>query len=379
MRRWLLITCGVSALVAGCSNASSGGITIPEPEPPATPPRSAPASRPAGGSFTLLATGDVLIHPPLTEQAIKDGDGSRDFTDMFAGVRSAVESADLAVCHLEVPLADARGPFLGYPTFSAPPEVAAGLSATGYDTCSTASNHTFDQGAEGAANTLDLLDGAGIGHTGSARTLKEANTPLVSDVGGVKVGQVSYTFGFNLGVEPPERWMGNVLSVDKVLADARAARKAGAQVVIASLHWGDENVSTPSAFQRKTAKRLLSDAAIDLIVGHHAHTVQPFEKINGKWVAYGLGNQLARHEDPRGATEEGVMARFRFSRSDDGWTVDQAEYLPTLIDLGPPIRVRNLTTDTSVDPKRRADALVRTDRVILSLGAAEEGLTRPGG
>jgi poly-gamma-glutamate synthesis protein (capsule biosynthesis protein) len=58
--------------------------------------------------------------------------------------------------------------------------------------------------------------------------------------------------------------------------------------------------------------------------------------------------------------------------------VQQAEYIPTLVDLGPPIRLRNLTTDTSVPQKRRAEALVRTDRVVLSLGAAENGLTRPG-
>jgi poly-gamma-glutamate synthesis protein (capsule biosynthesis protein) len=379
VRRWLLVVCGVSALVAGCSDASGdgGGFTIPEPQTPSTA-RSAPVARPPTGSFTVLATGDVLIHPALTEQATKDGDGARDFSDIFAGVRSTVEAADLAICHLEVPLADAGGPFEGYPTFSAPPEVAAALASTGYDTCSTASNHTFDQGFEGAQTTLNLLDSAGIGHTGSARSEKEAATPLVREVRGVKVGQVSFTFGFNVGTEPSQPWMGNVLDVKRVLNAARAARKAGAQVVIASLHWGNEDQSVPTPFQRQTAARLLADPAIDLIVGHHAHVVQPLEKINGKWVAYGLGNQIARHEQPLGTTEEGVMARFRFSRGPNGWTVDQAEYVPTLVDLGPPIRLRNLTTDTSVDPKRRAEALVRTDRVVLSLGAAEDGLTRPG-
>ncbi|HEV7650797.1 MAG TPA: CapA family protein [Actinophytocola sp.] len=368
----------MSALVAGCSEPSSSGITIPQPQSPPSNPQSAPVARPQGGAFTVLATGDVLVHPALTEQATKDGDGSRDFTEMFAGVRSAVNAADFAICHLEVPLATKAGPFEGYPTFSAPPEVATALAKTGYDSCSTASNHTFDQGVQGANTTLDELDKAKIAHTGSARTEKEANTPLVRDVGGVKVAQVAFTFGFNVGTEPPQPWMGNVLTVDKVLAAARAARKAGAQIVIASLHWGNEDQSAPTPFQRQTARKLLADPAIDLIVGHHAHVVQPFEKVNGKWVAYGLGNQLARHEEPRGTTEEGVMARFRFSRGPNGWAVDQAEYLPTLVDLGPPIRLRNLTTDTSVDPKRRAEALVRTDRVVLSLGAAENGLTRPG-
>lgn len=365
-------------MAAGCSQPSSSGITIPEPQSPETNSGEPTSSAAADGSVTVLATGDVLIHPALTEQAVKDGAGSRDFGDMFAGVRTAVEEADLATCHLEVPLADTDGPFEGFPTFSAPPEVATALAGIGYDTCTTASNHTFDQGVEGARTTLDVLDEAGIGHTGSARTKKESATPLVTDVNGVQIGQVSYTFGYNVGTEPPEAWMSNVIDVERILAAARAAREAGADVVIASLHWGNEDQSAPTPFQRRIARNVLADPAVDLIVGHHAHVVQPFEKINGKWVAYGLGNQIARHEQPRGTTEEGVMARFRFAKSPDGWTVQQAEYIPTLVDLGPPIRLRNLATDASVEAKRRAEALVRTDGIVLSLGAAENGLTRPG-
>jgi len=96
--------------------------------------------------------------------------------------------------------------------------------------------------------------------------------------------------------------------------------------------------------------------------------VQPFEQIGGKWVAYGLGNLLARHAVPRGTTEEGVLARFRFSRNDQGrWRVDRVDYVPTLIDLGPPIRLLDLTTTRDSD--RRAQALQRIDHVVLSRGA----------
>ncbi|HWM04606.1 MAG TPA: CapA family protein [Actinophytocola sp.] len=378
VRRSLVALCGVSVLVTGCAGASEIG-GVPEPVPLRPQPGGSIPTGPDDDSFTVLATGDVLIHPPLTDQAIADGDGGRDFADLFEGVRPAVESADLSICHLEVPLAGSGGPFEGYPTFSAPPEVATALAETGYDTCTTASNHTFDQGPEGVKTTLDLLDAAGIGHTGSARTEQESEEPLVREVAGVRVGQVSFTFGFNRATEVPEPWMSNEIDVAAILEAARAAREAGAEVVIASLHWGNENQSAPTAFQRDVAEQLLEDPAVDLIVGHHAHVVQPFEKINGKWVAYGLGNQVARHETPRGTTEEGVMARFRFVKDKDGWTVDQAEYLPTLVDLGPPIRLRDLTVDTEVAAGRRTQALNRTDAAVTALGAAEEGLTRPGG
>ncbi|MGQ0839336.1 CapA family protein [Actinokineospora sp.] len=347
---------------------------------PAGPPPSTAASPPPATGFTLVAGGDVLIHPELTDQAEWDGDGKRDFAPLFAGVKPVLDQADLALCHLEVPIAEAGGRFQGYPKFNAPPELAPGLATSGFDVCSTASNHTMDQGPAGVKATLDALDKAEIGHTGSARSAAEAAKPLIRTANGVKVGLVSYTFGFNKGTTRPAQspWMANLLDPKAVLAEARAARAAGAEVVVASLHWGVEGQHEPSADQRKIAKQILADPAVDVIIGHHAHVVQPFERIDGKWVTYGLGNQVAKHDEPKGVTEEGVLARFRFVKTGQTWAVDKAEYLPTLVDLGPPIRLRNLTVGTELTPARRNQALARTDEIVLSRGGAAAGLTRPG-
>ena len=98
-----------------------------------------------------------------------------------------------------------------------------------------------------------------------------------------------------------------------MLADAARARKAGAQVVIASLHCCVEYQHDPTAAQVAAVHALLASPDIDLVIGHHAHVVQPFEKIDGKWVAYGLGNlvaQMARQGDPY----DEVAARFTFTR-----------------------------------------------------------------
>jgi poly-gamma-glutamate synthesis protein (capsule biosynthesis protein) len=363
--RRLIATLAVVPVVAACTTGT---------ERPSLP-GSSPAIPAADPGFSVVATGDVLIHPELTEQATADGGGQRDYRPMLAGVQDVISRADLAICHLETPLAPANGPFKGYPEFSAPPEITTALAGTGYDDCSTASNHTLDMGTDGVDRTLDDLDAAGIKHTGSARTKQEAQTPLVLEVHGVKVGHVSFTFGFN-GKKLPSGspWAANTLDADAVLAAARA-RAAGAQVVIASLHWGVEYQQTATADQRRIAQRLLGDPAIDLIIGHHAHVVQPFEKIGGKWVAYGLGNSIARHSEPRGTTEEGVIGRFHFVPSGSGWSVERAEYVPTVIDLGPPIRLRTASSP-ALDPSRSAKALRDTDEVVLSRGAGEAGLTR---
>ncbi|GLZ41516.1 CapA family protein [Actinokineospora sp. NBRC 105648] len=371
---------GAAVLAAGCT----GDPTVesrPVTTAPATttPPASTAAAPAPSEGFTLIAGGDVLIHPALTTQAEADGGGTRDYAPLLAGIKPAIESADVALCHLETPLADKAGPFRGYPRFSGPPEIATALATTGFDTCSTASNHTLDQGPTGVTNTLKALDAAKITHTGSARSAAEAAKPLIRDVKGTKVGFVSYTFGLNTGTSRPPGapWTANLLATTEVIAEAKAARAAGAEVVVASIHWGIEGKHEATTDQQRTAKALLTNPAIDLIIGHHAHVVQPIEKIGEKWVTYGLGNMIARHEEPKGDTEEGVLARFHFTKSPTGWTTDRAEYLPILTDLGPPLRLRDLTTDTTVNQARKTQALTRTDQTIQSRGATSAGLTRP--
>ncbi|MFB9726667.1 CapA family protein [Haloechinothrix salitolerans] len=365
------------AVTVACSPRATRGVPTAPTAPTSRTAMLQEQDRPR--SFSVVATGDILIHPPLTAQADRDegevGDGRRDFRDLFAGIRPVIQRADVALCHLEVPLAAPGGPFSGYPAFNAPPELADALVDTGYDACSTASNHTLDQGEEGVKRTLDAMDAAGLRHTGSARSAREAAKPLLMDVGGVTVGHVSYSYGFN-GIPLPagKSWLANQLSAEQVIAEAKRARSAGADVVIASLHWGEEYRHEPSAEQTTLARRLLGTTAIDLIVGHHAHVVQPMEHIKGKWVAYGLGNSVARHEEPRGVSEEGIAARFRFTRGAQGWRVDKAEYVPTLVDLGPPIRLRDLTAP-SAEPAPKS--LRRIDRIVRSRNGGQHELSRP--
>jgi poly-gamma-glutamate capsule biosynthesis protein CapA/YwtB (metallophosphatase superfamily) len=368
-RRRIVSVVGCLLVAAACAQpAAVPTASLENPEP--TPRESLPNWTPAKPTtFTLVASGDVLIHPALTEQAVADGNGRRDYRPILGGVKGVVQAADLAICHLEVPLGDADGPFAGYPAFNAPPEIATALADIGYDLCSTASNHTLDRGPTGVDSTLDALDAAGIRHTGSARSAEDARVPMIVDLYGVRVGHVSFTFGLNGGTSVASTpWLVNLLSLDGVLQAARAAKAAGADVVVVSLHWGEEHQSQPSAAQQATARQLLADPAVDLIIGHHAHAVQPFEQISGKWVAYGLGNHLARHAEPRGTTEEGVIARFRFGKNQAGqWVVDGADYVPTLMDLGSPIRLLDVTL--LPDGERKETTQRRIGEIIRSRGA----------
>src|SRR5262249_6148995 len=217
------------------------------------------------------------------------------FGPIFATVKPDVSAADLAVCHMETPLGEPGGPFSGYPSFNVPPQVTAAIKDTGFDTCSTASNHTLDAGEDGVYRTPDTLDAAGLHHAGSYRSAVAQQAPNIVDVRGVKVAQLSYTFGFNgLQWPPGKGWIANLIDPTAIIAEARRARAAGAQIVIVSMHWGTEYDFGANADQKRWALQLLAAPEIDLILGCHAHVVPPFEKINGTLAVYRMGNAAGR-------------------------------------------------------------------------------------
>jgi poly-gamma-glutamate capsule biosynthesis protein CapA/YwtB (metallophosphatase superfamily) len=198
-------------------------------------------------------------------------------------------------------------------------------------------------------------------------------------VHGIAVAQVAATFGTNgVPVPPGAGWAVDRLDgadVDGLLAAAARARRAGADVVVASVHCCVEYVSDETATQRAIARRLLASPDVDLVLGHHAHVVQPFERIGGKWVAYGLGNGLAEHARPAHAgTEDSVIARFTFTRGADGrFTATRAEALPTRIVLGPDA-VRVVPTGGATSGPDAA-ARDRVAEVVGRRGAVADGLT----
>src|SRR4051812_21778059 len=156
-----------------------------------------PAPSAAGRGFTLVASGDVLPHSSIIDRARSDAGGTGyDFRPMLAGIKPVVSRADLALCHMET-VYGANGDYTGYPTFKSPPEVARALATTGYDGCSTASNHSLDDGADGIRRTLDALDRAGVRHAGTARAEVEARTVTVLRVDRAQVAHLSYTYDTN--------------------------------------------------------------------------------------------------------------------------------------------------------------------------------------
>jgi len=247
--------------------------------------------------FTMAFSGDLLPHISVVNTARDFGTSTGwayDFGPVFDEVRPLLSEADLAICHLETTLSVTNTDLHGYPRFRAPGELADGIAGAGYDGCSISSNHALDFGFDGVTTTLNQLDRVGVRHAGTARSHPEATTPTIYDVDGVRVGHLSYSYGFNGALVPPEApWSANLIDPARILADAAVARQAGARLVVVSLHWGAEYRSAPTTDQRDLAQQLLASPDIDLLIGHHAHVVQPIQRIGDEFVVYGLGNFLS--------------------------------------------------------------------------------------
>ncbi len=277
--------------------------------------------------FTVAASGDFLIHSPVYARALELGGGRRyDFEPLLSAIKPYVERADLALCHVETPLVG--GSPASYPVFRTPPSLAKAIKAAGWDACSTASNHSLDAGTAGVRSTIAALDGAGVKHTGTARSSSERGRTPIIHVKGVPVAFLSYTEMTN-GFALPQPWSVNLARRERILSDARAARKRGARAVIVNLHWGDEYRTSPSAFQRRLARELLDSDLVTAIVGQHVHVVQPIRLSGGKAVVYGEGNLISNQTSaccPAGS-QDGLIALLDL-RAGREVTVERVRYVP---------------------------------------------------
>ena len=317
----------VPALIAGVSVgalAGDDGREEPQSERSEEPSEDLPVKK-----LKIAVSGDLLIHGPVSAQALAYGGGERyQFRPMLKQVKQIVRRADLGICHLEQPLT--AGVPSGEPVFQAPQGLAGAIAWTGWDACSTASNHSLDGGIEGIDFTLKRLDRVGVAHSGTNASPKAPRAAMLR-AKGVKVALLAYT-DLIPGLTPPEEsWRLNLADPKRMLADARRARRAGADVVLVSLHWGTEYQHEPSEFQRTVARRLTASPNVTAVIGQHVHVVQPIRRVNGKPVVYGEGNLLSNQTanccPPE--SQDGMVVLLALRSGPNGIGVKRVRYVPT--------------------------------------------------
>jgi poly-gamma-glutamate capsule biosynthesis protein CapA/YwtB (metallophosphatase superfamily) len=234
-------------------------------------------------SVKLLFLGDIMLD---------DGPGKAIAAgrDPLAPFATLLAEADYRIGNLECPIAT-----VGQPqdskiyNFRAHPRVLSVLQGR-FDALAVSNNHSGDYGQAAFLETLDLLKQTGIASFGGGRNQSEAHAPLWIKQKGLSIAVLGYNEFKPRSFEAGPHWPGIAWSEDShVLADIRAARAAGADLVIPFMHWGWENEPAPDARQRQLA-RLMIDAGADAVVGGHPHVTQGAEIYRGKPIIYSLGN-----------------------------------------------------------------------------------------
>ena len=299
--------------------------------------------------ISMLVNGDLLFHPNLWKHfagantAATDGTAF-DFTPLFETMKPYIQASDIAVCEFETPIAKRGGPYTGYPVFTVPPEVADAAASVGYTACTHATNHSWDQGADGIARLWDTLASKGIAQTGSYKNEEDSTKPLVIDspTGGGKLGLVTGTVSLN-GMPADHDWQVDRLreagdpqhqsDIDRAVAKAKAAREQGADVVAMAMHSVQEYIDYADSWQVSEAHELADTGAFDVIYGAGCHCAQPIENYNGTWIIYGLGNTVTVSAPAsRIVNNQGVTARIQFAGRKGvagAWRVSRIDWVPT--------------------------------------------------
>ena len=297
-------------------------------------------------SFTLTGLGDAMCHNTQYKDAFANG--TYDFNYVFENVKDVMSQDDLTIGNLETTFAGAQVGYSGYPTFNTPDAMGEALKNAGVDVLSTANNHCLDKGFKGLSRTLDVLDQLGIDHAGTSRTPEEQAKVLIKDVNGIKVAILSFTYGTN-GINPPSDKGYCVNYIDKNFIKGRidAAKSEGAEIVIACMHWGIEYQTKPSAEQIDMADFLFKSGA-DIILGNHAHVIEPFEKrevtmddgtVKQCFVVYAMGNLVANQNQVN--TRNNIMMHMKVTIDSDKKTIlDDISYTPIYIYKNPNVGIK---------------------------------------
>lgn len=312
--------------------------------------------------ISVVAVGDIMMHSAVKRAARDAGGPNAGFDALWTDVAPVLTAADLAFGNLETP----TGPTVHVPirgeVFWAPPELAPSLATAGWDVLALANNHGYDQGIAGVQATYDAVAAAGMHPVGGGPTRAVAHAPVLVERDGVKLAFLARSDLMNLDPRPPADQptvatagprcaadcgpdrdaIPYTVDVDEIAGQVRAARDAGADLVILSMHWGIEYQTTPLPYQAPLAERL-TDAGVDVILGHHPHVLQPVvtrTTADGRTalIAYSLGNfvsDMAARWDPatssvaRGNMRDGVILSFDVVKDAAGTRLDAVRAIPT--------------------------------------------------
>lgn len=250
-------------------------------------------------TVSIGAIGDILIHSRVYDDALSDQD--YDFMPMIQPIKHLLLEPDILLANQESILGGTDIGLSTYPSFNSPQEVGDAFIDAGVDIFSTANNHTLDRGEKAIHHAIQFYNDKSIPYVGHFQNEEDQNTLRIINKNGISFAYLSYTYGTN-GIPVPKGkdYLVNLIDLEKIKAEVSRAKEE-ADIVVMSIHWGNEYERYPSEEQKLLAKEI-AEYGVDVIFGHHPHVLQPFEWIHTSdgrrtFVVYSLGNFISGQKD----------------------------------------------------------------------------------
>lgn len=288
--------------------------------------------------LVMVAAGDNLTHCIIFNRA-RTSDGRFDFNSSFDRIRPIIQNADIAFVNQETVMGGTQFGYTGWPLFNSPQEMGLALINAGFNVINLSHNHSMDRGQDALLGTMDFFDYHDVMYLGVFRTEKARSERRIMEKNGIRVGFLAYTFSLNgLPLPPDKPWLVALIDRD-VMAREIAGLRPYCDILVVSMHWGDEFTHVPSAGQRALAN-FMAEHNVDIILGHHPHVIQPLEFIERPdggtlTVFYSLGDLLSHtHSRHTPNTIAGALAYIRIKKTwENGAStaaVDFAGVIPTV-------------------------------------------------
>lgn len=298
----------------------------------------------------LRFAGDIVANTEILTTAYNSKTDRYNFADYFSLIRDQLANADMTAINVDGSMGGKKHykyGYSGYPQFNTPPALMQNLYNIGVDMLTLANNHCLDGWYDGLCDTIRNCEKLGMMHIGAYRTQEEFNTPEIYDINGIRVGFLNYTQSLNsmdkAGVDPNAlKWgLRRTLNADYD-GDIKKLRKAGAEIVIVVMHWGEEYLFQPDKDQISMANAI-AKAGADVIVGGHPHV---FQAAGWKTVTrndgtehrcllvYSLGNFLSEHRnEDKKRTDAGIIFEFTLQENPQTGKVEVVapKYLPIAV------------------------------------------------
>lgn len=318
--KYVLLTIFLSLTLVGCNNSE----TIQKPEVQTPNISSEPVVETT--SLSVIGVGDALIHDGVyidanTYQRDSNGYYIYDFTKMFTYIKDVIAPYDLKFYNQETVTGGKNLGLSNYPNFNSPDEIGLDLVKTGFNMVNLASNHTMDKYEAGARYSANMWKNVkDVYAVGNYSSWEERNTVRIEEKNGITYTLLGYTYGTNgMPVPSGKEYLVNVYSDEQAKKDIEKVRDK-VDIVMVSMHWGTEYTHIPTVEQRRQAK-YLADLGVDVIIGHHSHTIQPIEFVDDTLVIYSLGNFLSAQAEEH--QRVGMIAAFTINKTTtDGVTTD---------------------------------------------------------